>query len=176
MDAGGNGGKRPFGPHGEGCECEWEDGEGDEPGDEEEAMAEAISGVSGEFSAEDPVSPEERAYARALELSLHAMAADFAENFLAGLDACAMDGNTLNRRQVIAMIATMMTGYESACQTAKDLERGLKAYALQARRLRKQAEAEARAEEPTRLHDVSSIFTVPSKEEQDDTDDTDDAQ
>lgn len=148
MDAGG-GSKRPFGPHGEGCTCDWDDDEGD-PSEEDATQ----------YSQSDNVSPEERMYTNHLTLGLQAMSATFIEHFLAGLDTAANSGRGLTRPQVIAMLSTLMTGYAESCELVKEIELTLRSQAQIARTERKAREAEAyEAKHP--MGDITSIFTVP---------------
>jgi hypothetical protein len=150
MDAGG-GSKRPFGPHGEGCTCDWEEGE---PSEEDESQ----------YAQDDPISPQERMYTNHLPLGLQAMSATMIEHFLAGLDTAAASGSGLTRPQVIAMLSTLMTGYADSCELVKNIEQELRLQAQAARSERKAREAEQGP--PVELHDVSDIFTVPPPQDE----------
>lgn len=103
--ASGNGkAPRPFGPHGEGCECDPEDVRSEE----EAHPTEAVPHVTLRGDDSHPI-----------EVIMSAIAAAHAATFISAVDTCTMDGAPLTPRQITHLLAGIMRGHAIARETAQ---------------------------------------------------------
>ncbi len=185
MMEGSNGKKRPFGPHGEGCDC-----------GQEESHGEKIPIEDG---------PEESPGARGMMMpsphdSIFSATSDaFSSHFLNAIEACSVSGCPLDGRQIAFIMSALMQGFAQAKENARFIEyryNQLIAMAVAQNMGRRDEETEEvleeagaapgpagpqlevvpdpEPEEGHRLHDVSDLFTrEPEAEEPEEPTETD---
>lgn len=98
----------PFGPHGEDCDCNWDEPE--EPSPEEQPEADATITVGEDRSDK-------------YELMFNVISDAMAREFLAANEALFMEGNGLNRGQNIRMLSVLMRTFASAKEIAVVVDR-----------------------------------------------------
>ncbi len=165
MEENGNGHKRPFGPHGEGCDCE-PTGMPPKPDDAAETVR---------APADRPQRPEIPPMRVVVgydpnnlnELIFHAVSDAIATHFLAGVDTCDFDGDALNGRQLAHLLGGLMRGFALAKESAQIIQMNyaqlmMEGMIAERRRLEEEAVAEPEPEEKqdgmAELHDIGKLF------------------
>lgn len=148
MDESTNGHKRPFGPHGEGCECDPQQEPSNGGPAQPQSGGDEPSTLPRINITQDPTSVHEIAWSAASE--------SFGLQVVSMLNTCAMEGNGLNERQCAHVIAGVLRGFALAKEVAAVVESH---FAHLAAAGAAAAEAQQVAEERTQeFHDIAEMF------------------
>ena len=158
-----NGSKRPFGPHGEGCDCGQHapEPDSDAPETTEEPFQMPKMFVSVGFDDTD-----------LNELMFIGISDAYAAHLGNVVEQCAFDGEPLSNRQISHIIGGMMRGHALAMESAKLIQHN---YVRMVTMFQEQAAAQAAEDEPTEdghgLRNISDLFQAkPPEEEAEETD------
>lgn len=138
-------GKRPFGPHGEGCEC---DPETDQTAEEAHPPEEESRGVKYVSLHHDDLHP--------IEVIMSGVSVSYASAFITAADVCTMDGVPLTNRQLVHLMAGIMKGHALARESAQIIWANF--YRAYAEANPEPEQASAKSPAQSALQDISELF------------------